>query len=214
MVAEDQVLALIRFVESLPDFTMYKQTDFVMYNNVGEGFYNHMGATIADAILQAGLRYEAVVVPRVKRLLEKYPEATTTSAFLKVLETHGPEAVLGLNGGRKPEYVMTVTRYFEEQGIQTENDLYHWLQDESNLFKLKQLKGIKDKTVDYIGNLVGRQNVAIDRHVLNLLREAGIEVNSYLEAQQIINEAADKLNIPRAVFDYSIWKFMSSRKKS
>jgi thermostable 8-oxoguanine DNA glycosylase len=212
--SDDQALVLIRFIESLPDFKVYKQTDFVMYNNVGEGFYNHMGATIADAILQAGLRYEAVVAPRVKRLLEKYPEATTTSAFLQALKTDGPETVLGLSGGKKPEYVMTVTRYFEEQGIQTENDLYQWLQDESNQFKLKQLKGIKDKTVDYIGNLVGRQNIAIDRHAHNLLREAGIEVNSYSEAQQIINEAADRLNIPRAVFDYSIWKFMSSRKKS
>ena len=47
--------------------------------------YCHMGATITDTILQAGVKYATVVVPRVKNILEKYPEAKTTSDFYRLL---------------------------------------------------------------------------------------------------------------------------------
>src|ERR1700739_2726243 len=48
-----------------------------------DGNYDHMGATISDSILQAGLTYESVVRPRIKHIRANYPEGRTTSAFLK-----------------------------------------------------------------------------------------------------------------------------------
>jgi thiamine monophosphate kinase len=32
--------------------------------------YSHMGATITDSILQAGVKYDTVVIPRVKNIRE------------------------------------------------------------------------------------------------------------------------------------------------
>ena len=52
-----------------------------------------MGATITDAVLQAGLRYETVVWPRVQHVMT-IPEAATTSGFLAVLRERGGEEVV------------------------------------------------------------------------------------------------------------------------
>jgi len=45
---------------------------------------DHEGATITDAPLQAGLRYETVAWPRVQHVME-LPEVAATSGFLAVL---------------------------------------------------------------------------------------------------------------------------------
>jgi len=55
--------------------------------------YNRRGATITDAVLQAGLRYETVVWPRVQHDMT-IPEAATTSGFLGVLRERGGEEVV------------------------------------------------------------------------------------------------------------------------
>ena len=49
--------------------------------------YNHMGATIVDSILQAGLNYKTVVYPRVKKLILSYPDYKTTCDFLILIQT-------------------------------------------------------------------------------------------------------------------------------
>src|SRR3954469_13534555 len=58
--------------------------------------YDHMGAKLADAVLQSGVRYEAFVRPRVDRIASDYPLARTTSGFLELLRAEGPERVLAL----------------------------------------------------------------------------------------------------------------------
>jgi hypothetical protein len=58
------------------------------------GRYGHIGATLTDAVFQSGIDYDTVVEPRVNRLLEQHPEATTTTAFAKLLEHEGVGSVL------------------------------------------------------------------------------------------------------------------------
>jgi len=55
---------LVAYVYSLKDFTCTPLE--------GEP-YEHMGAVIADATLQAGVRYATVVKPRIDRLLVQHP---------------------------------------------------------------------------------------------------------------------------------------------
>lgn len=69
---------LAQYVRALPDFVVYKTID---------GNYNHIGATVADAVLQSNMRYATHVKPRVNRILFTYPKARTTSAVLRLLET-------------------------------------------------------------------------------------------------------------------------------
>jgi hypothetical protein len=186
-------------------------TDFEIVEAMSES-YDHMGATIADAMLQAGVNYKHVVWPRVRRLLENHPEARTTSGFLKLLTEVGPNNLLGWKGAEKPRRVLCVTRFFCRKGIETEADLRQWLEDSGNLETLKKLRGVGDKTADYFKILVGIQVSAPDRHLCNFLSEASITVDDYDETQQVIDKAADLMKVKRRRFDHSIWKYMSTRK--
>jgi hypothetical protein len=175
-----------------------------------------MGATITDAMLQAGVRYETVVRPRVLMLIQRYPEGRTTSGFLQLLNEVGPNVLLDWSDHEKPSRVLHVTEYFVQQKIGTEADLKTWLQDPAHISALKSLRGIGDKTADYFKILVGISTSAIDRHLYDFLAQAGIQVKDkdYHEAQAIIHAAAEILKVSRADLDHSIWKYMSSRERS
>ena len=75
------------------------------------------------------------------------------------------------------------------------------------------MRGIGPKTIEYIKILIGSQTTAVDRHVMRLLSEAGLNISSYDEARNILNLAADILGVERVIFDHSIWQYMSSGKK-
>ena len=179
--------------------------------NFIDGNYDHMGATISDAILQAGVKYEFVVRPRIARLRANYPEATTTSAFLDLLESVGPKPMLEWSDDEKPRRIVGLARFLQARRLETESDLRAWLAIESNRQSLLDLRGIGPKTADYMKILVGSQTTAVDRHVFGILGEAGIPTTNYDVARSIVNDAADLLGIGRAFFDHSIWRYMSRR---
>jgi hypothetical protein len=205
MDAHIKARTLADYVRSLDGFVLVNYTD---------SNYGHMGATIADAILQAGAKYDAVVRPRIRRIRELYPEATTTSAFWRLLGEEGPKTVLSWRDDEKPYRVVELTKFFLGEGIETEEQLREWMESESNRPRLLRLSGVGPKTVDYIKILVGLQTTAVDRHVHALLTEAGVETSSYEEAREVVNLAAYLLRIESALFDHSIWQFMSHRGSS
>jgi hypothetical protein len=202
MSLQEKVANLVSYGHSLTDFVTVETE---------EGDYGHMGATITDAMLQPTMPYEATVQPRVQRLLEQHPEARTTSGFLRLLVDVGPNELLEW-GGEEPKRILGVTRFFVEENIETEADLREWFQKPNRSTRLKQQKGIADKTADYFKILVGIPTSAVDTHLFSFLEAAGIEVSGYEEAQQVINETADLMDLDRRRFDYSIWKYMSARK--
>ncbi|MGV8058284.1 MAG: hypothetical protein AB2L12_09725 [Smithellaceae bacterium] len=193
---------LAQYVRSLPEFVIYTTVD---------GNYNHIGATVADAILQANMRYATHVKPRVNRILATYPEARTTTAILRLLEGIRATEFLSWRGEDRAERFCRVLRLFASENIETEPELSTWLLDNANLPKLRSIKGIGPKTVDYFKILVGVSTSAIDRHLLNFLALAGLTPCGYNEAQAIVNDTADILSVDRAYFDHSIWQFMSRR---
>ncbi len=167
---------------------------FVFVNYI-DGNYGHMGATLSDAILQAGIKYDTVVRPRIKTIRELYPEATTTRTFWQLLQKIGPKSVLQWQGDEKPNRVVALTKFFLSEGVETEDDLSKWLESESNKCRLFTIKGIGQKTADYMGVLVGSQTNAVDRHIKTLLMEAGIETSSYKEIQDIIDHSIKKMGV-------------------
>ena len=193
---------LVHYVRSLPGFEFYETID---------GNYDHIGATVADAILQANNKYSTHVKPRVNRILDQYPEARSTSAVLCLLKIIPATKFLAWNGEDRAERFKQVLELFAAEGVEVETDLRAWLAKEANSTKLRSIKGIGPKTIDYFKILVGVSTSAIDRHLLNFLGLAGLEPCGYLDAQTIINAAADILSIDRAYFDHSIWQFMSKR---
>ncbi len=154
-----------------------------------------------------------MVRPRIKTIRELYPEATTTRTFWQLLQKIGPKSVLQWQGDEKPNRVVALTKFLLSEGVETEDDLSKWLESESNKCRLFTIKGIGQKTADYIGILVGSQTNAVDRHIKTLLMEAGIQTSNYKEIQDIINDSADLLGVKRAFFDHSIWQYMSRREK-
>jgi len=193
---------LARYVRSLPEFVIYTTID---------GNYDHIGATVADAVLQANNRYATNVKPRVNRILATYPKAKTTTAVLRLLEGISAIEFLSWRGEDRAERFRRVLSLFASENIESEADLRAWLLDNANLLKLRSIKGIGPKTVDYFKILVGISTSAIDRHLLNFLTLADLTPCGYIEAQAVINAAADILSVDRAYFDHSIWQFMSRR---
>ena len=97
---------LVDYIRSLKDFEIVKEID---------GNYDHMGATITDAMLQAGTRYETVVRPRVQRMREQYPEARTLSEFIKIIDEVGIYKMLQWKDEEKPKRILGVLNFFKKK---------------------------------------------------------------------------------------------------
>jgi hypothetical protein len=183
--------------------------------------YNHMGATITDAVLQAGLRYETVVWPRLQHVMT-IPEAATTSGFLAVLRERGGEEVVHWTHPVKLGRMEAVAELFIAEGVENEADLHVWLCGDpaagdgadaacsANIAKLAAVHGIGPKTIDYFKILCGEQDTAaIDMHLTRFLEQAGVRVTSYEQAREVIAAAAAELGVSAARLDHSIWTYMS-----
>jgi thermostable 8-oxoguanine DNA glycosylase len=113
--------------------------------------------------------------------------------------------------GDKLRRLSAVVAVLIQDGIETEADLKTWLTQPDNIARLHRIKGVKDKTVDYLKILVGLQALAIDRHLFGFLARAGIVTNDYARAYAILTEAAAKLGVEPSLLDHSIWKYMSGK---
>jgi hypothetical protein len=202
MPTEHAAKQLVEYVKSRPDFVYHKCDEP----------YGHIGATVADSILQANNRYSSVM-PRVERIRKKWPGATTVTAVLGLLSSMPATDFLNWQGQDRADRFCDVLRLLRSEGVDSESDFKAWLEKNINLPKLHAINGIGPKTVDYFRIMVGLQGVAIDRRLLKFLSLAGISINQtdYNAAREIINRAADLLSISRSDFDHSIWRYMDGR---
>ena len=196
---------LADYLRSVSNFTIVKTIDEP---------YGHMGATLTDAVLQAGVKYKTVVAPRVEQLRMQYPDAVTTSEFAALLKSPGAEQLLNWKGKRKLDTLRELTNFLLAESVETEEDFRGWIILNGNVARLQQISGIKEKTSHYLGILLGLPNVAVDRYLFRFIAEAGIPTgDDYNVAQTIIREAAVALAIDESLLDHSIWRYMSERPK-
>jgi endonuclease III len=195
---------LVDYIKSLPNFVLLNQCD---------GQYNHMGATITDAALQAGINYDNVVKPRVQSILEIFPAADTTSKFSELINREGAEHLLKWQGAKKLRIIHDLLKLFINEKIESEDELKSWLANSANHQRLSNIRGIGPKTIDYMQILVGIDTMAVDVHVNKLLSAANIDVKSYAEKRKLLCEAADLLKIEKTNLDHSIWRYMSNRSR-
>jgi thermostable 8-oxoguanine DNA glycosylase len=173
--------------------------------------YGHMGATLTDAVLQSGIDYNSVVRRRVDRIQSDYPNASTTSEFARVLRDNGVDNVLRFKG-RKPRTLLALINLLVENEVESEHDLLVWLRDPDNVARVKRIKGIKDKTANYLRILAGDHDaIAVDVRLLAFLAEAGVPTSDFTEAESIIRDAAKLLGVEPARLDKSIWNYMEPR---
>ena len=197
-----QAQKLALFIETMPLQNVEKKSDI----------YHHMGATITDAILQAGLNYRHVVWPRVAHLLRDFPDYTTTCDFLILMKIIPLSELLNWQNKRKLTLITTVSNLFYENNVETETDLASWLNKQRNEQYLLSLNGIGFKTVDYLKMLIGTPTIAIDRHLFNFFKLANIMIDTYQEASEIYYETAKLLSIGEYELDRKVWLYMTTSK--
>jgi hypothetical protein len=168
--------------------------------------YEHAGALLSDSILQAGVRYSTVVVPRVRSILERFPLATTIPAFCEVICTEGAARVLLWRDPEKPRRLEGLLSVFVAESLESVSDLAVWMSAEHNCLALLELRGIGPKTLDYLKQLLGMNSVAVDRHLFGFVAQAGVETRSYAEVRVIIETSASILGVSAVALDRAIWR--------
>lgn len=172
---------------------------------------SHIGAVLADTILQAGMSYRTVVRVRVDRIYSKFPETATLSGLIALLDHYGAADFLSWTHPTKLSRFTSLTYFLSTQHIDTTIELKHWLVQADARKHLLGLHGIGPKTYDYLCCLVGIDCIAVDRHVKTFASEAGVGSHNYDFLQSVVSYAADLLGIARRDFDAWIWRTISSR---
>lgn len=198
----DNSKKLVDFINSLEGFEFDSEID----DN-----YQHIGATLVDGVLQAGLKYKTVVKPRVDFILSSYSGYKTTSSFLNLCIKEGIKNIISWKDDKKPDLIMTLLLFLKNEGIETCQEFSSWLNDSHNSKKLRSIKGIGPKTIDYFKILLGQESVAVDTHLKKFIQTANIELSDYEEIKMVITKAAIILGVKASVLDHSIWKFMSEK---
>ncbi len=166
---------------------------------------DHMGAVLADSILQAGLNYSSVVRPRVDRIQELFPQASRTSALIELVELGGTSDFLSWNHKTKVMRFEYLVAFISEHEIDNTIQLKARLNDPEFCVELRKLNGIGPKTIDYMSCLVGIESIAVDRHIKNYAAKVGVENGDYEYLKRVFCFAADLMSISRREFDAWVW---------
>jgi len=196
---------LATYISSLSDFVMYTEID---------ANYGHVGATLADAVLQSNNNYERNVRCRVARIRSTYAGASKLSDLKGLLLRITTQEFLDWKGTRKPGTFLDLVDLLQRESVHTEDDLRRWLSFPDSREKLLAIRFVGPKTADYLKILVGLPVAAMDRHLLGFLELAGLGKLSYPAGQDVVHKTADLMQLDRAHFDHSIWRYMTGGKAS
>lgn len=174
--------------------------------------YNHVGATVCDSILQAGLNYNNVVKPRIRNILVLYANYETTSSFLDLINRFGLDNIIKWQNEVKIKRIKALLTLFKTENLETEVNIKHWLFNKESEAKLLQINGIGPKTVDYLKKLIGINSIPIDRHLIHFAKEIGLMETDYQYLQKVFKYAADLMSIEHSTFDSMVWSFLSQKK--
>lgn len=157
--------------------------------------WNHMGAIVVDAVLQRRQRYKATVEPRVRALVESWPEANTTKGFRKLMNTGDLGSIIRWKSGDRLEQISSIISVLETEEIDTVEGLRTRLSTSPERERLRALlrkvKHVGPKTLDYFEILTGSNDaVAIDVRILKIASKAGITNHAYSHVANVIHRAA------------------------
>lgn len=173
--------------------------------------YDHLGAILADSVLQAGLNYRTVVRPRVVHILTSYPEAATANGLLSVVDAGMTSEFLRWDHIVKVHRFERLARFICANNISNSVELRARLRDDLFGQDLQELNGVGPKTVDYMACLVGIETIAVDRHIRNFAQRVGVENTEYGYLKRVFCMAADLLAVSRREFDAWVWRREAAR---
>ncbi|EMN1926133.1 hypothetical protein RVV18_000491 [Burkholderia ambifaria] len=166
----------------------------------------HLGAVLADSVLQAGLNYTTVVRPRVLAILRAHPTRHTISSLVALIQDGKSSAFLNWRHHEKVSRFEALVGFLKDRGIEDVRDLRAGLASDEFCDAIQTVNGIGPKTVDYMACLVGIDSIAVDRHVRTFAKTVGVENNDYDFLRKSFCSAADLLSLPRREFDAWLWR--------
>ena len=117
MSLQDEAVKLAEYIESLDDFEKKVKGPPV----------EHVGAIIADAVLQKGHRWETHVKPQVERLRCNFPEAATISGLLRLIDSVGAQELLNWKGqAEHARLLLTASSFRREELRRLTSSLIGW----------------------------------------------------------------------------------------
>ncbi|MEU5205334.1 hypothetical protein ACI2LF_40530 [Kribbella sp. NPDC020789] len=170
------------------------------------GGWSHMGAVICDASFQARRNYASTIRPRILHLQTAWPDANTVRGFRARLATEDLAAVMNFKAPRRVATAHHIAELLATSGVDTRDDLHAWLEVPDNRAALRTVNGVGPKTVDYIGNLVGRSQIAIDTHLRAFAAQAGIVGLTYHQLRTVYEAAATLLGHDRGGLEHAVWR--------
>ncbi|BDD85947.1 hypothetical protein [Desulfofustis limnaeus] len=166
----------------------------------------HLGAVLADSILQAGLNYMTVVRPRVLAILQMNPSRHTISSLVSLIQVGDTGAFLNWRHHEKISRFEALVFFLQRSGVEDIQDFRAGLISKEFCDAIQTVKGIGPKTVDYMACLVGIDSIAVDRHVRTFAKTVGVENGDYHFLRASFCCAADLLSLPRRDFDAWLWR--------
>ncbi|MFB7370324.1 hypothetical protein ACFC0D_10820 [Streptomyces sp. NPDC056222] len=171
------------------------------------GGWTHMGAVICDTSFQARRKYRSTILPRLLQLQAAWPDAVTVRGFRNRLATEDLAIAMNFNSPSRVATAHAITELLAARGVDTRDDLHEWLGHQDNRAALRTVKGVGPKSVDYIGNLVGRSQVAVDTHLRSFAATAGVAGLTYAELRAVYEEAAALLGHEPGGLEHAVWRF-------
>ena len=208
MSIENKAEKLAKYAETL-DTKLFYATENPVYKRMGE--------IIIDGILQAGLNWDKVVFPRVERFRKQYPENKTVSDFIQAVCKDGWEEVCGWKHETKLGRIRALVEFLQKQKIETVADFRKWAEQPGNPELLLAVKGVGRKTRDYLQMLAGVPMVAVDVHLQNFMKDAGISISidsAYERAKEVIIAASKRYGVTPFQFEQAIWLYMAKKNLS
>jgi hypothetical protein len=166
----------------------------------------HLGAVLADSVLQAGLNYMTVVRPRVLAILQTHPSRHSISSLVSLIKDGGTGAFLNWRHHEKVSRFESLVAFLKRWGVEDVHDLRAGLVSNEFCHAIQGVKGIGPKTVDYMACLVGIDSIAVDRHVRKFAKALGVENDDYHFLRESFCYAADLLSLSRREFDTWLWR--------
>jgi hypothetical protein len=146
--------------------THAKSMGIVVHSTPGRPVIDHIGAALADCILQAGLNYSTVVRPRVDRIKTGYPLAASLSGVKAIIDSGQITDFLCWRHPAKLSRFVRLVALLCKDDVEKVSDLRDWLMRTCARDRMMSLHGVGPKTYDYLCCLVGIDRVAVDRHVI------------------------------------------------
>ncbi|MFJ8162163.1 hypothetical protein ACIRBY_14690 [Streptomyces sp. NPDC096136] len=108
---------------------------------------------------------------------------------------------------RKAATARGITDLLAADGVDTRDDLHAWLGHQAHRAALRTVEGVGPKSVDYLGNLVGRSQIAVDVHLRAFAADAGVPSLGYERLRTAYEEAATLLGHDKAGLEHAVWRY-------